>query len=92
MRNKNSVTIGTALTVLITFTFLILFSQLISFGVCYLTGIIAKITIGKFLVDGFALLNITIPLDKIPLLAGTLGWIGSFFKSTINSKNKSSDN
>jgi len=92
MKNKNSMTIETALTVLFTFAFLILFSQLIGFGVCYLMGIIAKITIGKFLVDGFALLNITIPLDKIPLLAGTFGWIGSFFTSTINSKNKSSEN
>lgn len=43
-------------------------------------GWICKLVIGQQLIIGFALLGITLPVDKIPLLAGTLGWIGSYFK------------
>ena len=44
--------------------------------------------IGKYLVEGFALLGLTIPLEKIPLIAGVLGWMASFFVS--NSKSSKS--
>lgn len=53
------------------------------FWIAYFGGWIAKITIGKQLIAGLAMLNIDLPLNKIPLLAATLGWIGGFFK-TIN--------
>lgn len=53
-----------------------------SFWLAYFGGWISKIVIGDYLVKGFGLLGLTIPLDKIPLLAGVLGWIGGFFIST----------
>lgn len=81
-----------ALTVLgvIGVVVLVLFIQpWLSFWLAYFCGWIAKLVIGKYLVAGLALLKFDIPLDKIPLVAGVLGWVGSFFKSTINlNKNK----
>ena len=64
-----------------------LVSPWIWFWVCYFSGWLAKILIGDKLIEGFALLGITLPLEKIPLLAGILGWIGSFFKSSSVSNN-----
>ena len=61
----------------------------LSFWLCYFGGWIAKILIGKHLVAGLACLGITIPLDQIPLLAATLGWIGGFFKTVSASRTKS---
>lgn len=58
------------------------------FWLAYCAGWFAKILIGKYIVAGFGLLGISIPIDKIPLLAGVLGWVGSFFKSFQSSKNK----
>lgn len=59
------------------------------FWISYFNGWVAKLLIGKYLVEGFAYFNINIPIDKIPLIAGCLGWIGGFFKNTINyNKNK----
>ena len=60
---------------------LIFVAPFLTFWLCYFTGWIAKIIIGNYLVAGFSILKIDLPLDKIPLLAGTLGWIGSFFKN-----------
>lgn len=54
----------------------------LSFWLAYFMGWICKLVIGQQLVAGFALLGITLPIDKIPLLAGTLGWIGSYFKTS----------
>ena len=51
------------------------------FWIAYFGGWIAKITIGEYLVAGLGYLGLTVPLDKIPLLAATLGWFGGFFKS-----------
>ena len=52
------------------------------FWLGYFSGWIAKLIIGKYIVAGFALLGITLPLDSIPLFAGVLAWIGSFFKNS----------
>ena len=60
---------------------LIFIAPWVSFWLAYFGGWISKIVIGNYIVKGFALLGITVPLDKIPLLAGVLGWIGGFFKS-----------
>ena len=57
------------------------------FWLCYFSGWIAKITIGKTLVRALELLGIIISKDQLPWLAGALGWIGSFFKN-INFNNK----
>ena len=60
------------------------------FWLAYFSGWIAKLVIGKYLVEGFGLFGLAIPLDKIPLAAGILGWVGSFFKETVKiNQNKS---
>ena len=68
---------------------LIFISPALSFILCYFGGWICKITIGKPLTIALnTLFNTTyfIP-DKLPLMAGALGWISSYFKST-NEKRK----
>lgn len=57
------------------------------FWLAYFGGWIAKITIGKYLIEGLGILGITVPLGKIPLIAGVLGWIGGFFKNISSSSN-----
>jgi len=59
----------------------------VAFWCAYLGGWIAKVTIGKYIVAGFKLFGIAISIDKIPLVAGFLGWFGSFFKRAINDPN-----
>lgn len=59
----------------------------LAFWLAYFGGWIAKIVIGKYLVQGLAMLGLNITLDQIPLLAGVLGWIGGFFKTTITKNN-----
>ena len=67
---------------IVTFFILIIFIlPWICFWFAYFGGWVTKITIGKYIVEGFSLIGITLPLNKIPLLAGTLGWIGGFFKT-----------
>ena len=68
---------------------LLIVSPWISFWLAYLGGWFAKILIGEHLVKGFAMIGIAIPTEKIPLIAGTLGWIGGYFKS-VNYASKSS--
>lgn len=68
--------------------FIVFIAPWISFWLAYFGGWIAKLLIGNYLVEGFALVGITLPIDKIPLLAGTLGWIGGFFKATKLNTNK----
>lgn len=58
----------------------------LAFWASYFVGWISKILIGKQLVTGFALIGIDLPLDKIPLLAGCLGWISCFFIHNNNSQ------
>lgn len=53
------------------------------FWISYFGGWVAKLLIGKYLVEGFTYFNINIPIDKIPLIAGCIGWIGGFFKTSI---------
>ena len=60
----------------------------LTFWLAYFGGWIAKIVIGDYLVKGFALLGLTVPIDKIPLIAGLMGWIGSCLNRVRNS-NKS---
>ena len=67
---------------------LIFIEPFLVFWLCYFSGWIAKITIGKWIIAGFAIFNIPIKLNQIPLLAGILGWIGSFFKNSNIKWNK----
>ena len=75
---KSTMAIGGIIGAIIAAIFII---PWFSFWLSYFGGWIAKIVIGKYLVEGFSFLGITVPLEKIPLIAGVLGWIGSFFKS-----------
>ena len=65
--------------VLIFFIIFFLIEPFLFFWLGYFVGWIAKITIGKVLIEGLNLVHISIALNQIPLLAGTLSWIGSFF-------------
>lgn len=70
----------------------IFIAPFISFWLCYFGGWVAKITIGAKLVEALNMLfNTTyFTKDMIPMVAGALGWIGSYFKTT-NIKSKSND-
>lgn len=65
----------------------------ISFWLHYFGGWIAKIIIGGKLAAALnVLFNTTyFTADMIPMAAGALGWIGSFFKSTTTIKNKNNE-
>lgn len=60
----------------------------LSFWLAYFGGWIAKLVIGDYIVAGLQYFGITITKDTIPLLAGTLGWIGGFFKEIKWNTNK----
>lgn len=75
---------NTILTIIAIIIIYLIIEPFLIFWVSYFVGWLSKIFIGKYIVAGFELLHISFPIDKIPLLAGLLGWIGSFFKSTIN--------
>ena len=56
----------------------------LSFWFGYFCGWLSKITIGKYLVEGFSLVGLTIPLNKVPLLSGVIGWVACFFGSAAS--------
>ena len=87
IKERKEKSIGAIIGIFIIAIILIIFFPLINFWVAYFFGWIVKILIGKYIVAGLAFLNINIPLDKIPLLAGVLSWLGGFFK-TVNIKYK----
>ena len=68
----------------------VLIFPFISFWLCYFGGWMASITIGNTLIDGLNTLFQTtwFTKDMIPLCAGTLGWIGSHFKTISFRKSK----
>ena len=75
----------TGLAILLTFFIiagLIFIAPIVTFGLSYFAGWIAKITIGGFIVEGFSSLGLSVLRDDIPLIAGVIGWIAGFFSST----------
>lgn len=67
------------------------FLPLLNFGIAYFGGWICKITFGPMLCRALnTLFNATFfSPDKLPLMAGALGWIGSYFKTySTTSSNK----
>ena len=75
-------------TVIIVLLFLIVPLFIFAFG--WVAGWLTKIAIGDTLCNA---LNIVFNVsyftpDKLPMIGGALGSIGSFFKATINNKNK----
>lgn len=68
----------------------ILIAPFLSFWLHYFGGWLTKIIIGNKLAAALnVLFNTTyFTADMIPIIAGALGWIGSFFKGTTTIKNK----
>lgn len=88
MKNNNGST-GTLFPMLIVIILLFIFNSAITFGLGYFGGWLAKITIGSKLIEGLNLLFNTDYFDKnmLPMIGGTLSWIGNFFKAyNFNSK------
>lgn len=64
----------------------IIFTPLLSFVLCYFGGWLCKITFGPTLCHALnTLFNVSFfTLEKIPLIAGALGWIGNYFRDKNN--------
>lgn len=56
----------------------------------YISGLILKLTVGGFVVNGLNLiLNTTrFTADKLPIICGALAVVGSFFKSSLSTNSK----
>ena len=68
--------------------FVVILNPFFDFIYGYFIGWLIKITISEYVIAGLSLININIPLDKIPLFFATLLLISSFFKTTNINKNK----
>lgn len=93
MHNRNNSFASTSAgigTIIIAVAIYLIIAPFLIFWLSYVGGIIAQFVIGKVLINGLALIGINIGINQIPLLAGTLGWIASFFKGIgrISSSNK----
>jgi len=69
----------------------IIFKPFLLFWLGYFSGWLAKIVIGKYIVAWFRLFGITLPLESIPLFAGVVAWIASFFTGASSLKKKKED-
>lgn len=78
------------LTWLITFVLLVIISPVLYYFFGWLTGVILQWLIGDTVINGMNyLFNTTrFTTDMLPTICGTLGVIGSFFKSTVSSSSK----
>lgn len=74
--------------IIIASIFLIIFAPFINFWASYFGGWITKLVIGVKLSEALNILfNTTFfTPEKIPMMAGALGFIGGYFKSNINTK------
>lgn len=93
MRDSDYVAEGTgALVALIGVIILIVFAPMISFFLSYFGGWLCKIIFGDTLCTALnTLFNVSFfTPDKLPMIAGALGWIGGYFKTakTDFGKNK----
>lgn len=73
--------------------FFIFIGPWLTFWIGYLGGWVAEVTVGDSLCRGLnTLFNTTyFTKDMLPLMGGALGWIGHYFKSTINTTKKSKE-
>lgn len=78
------------LTWLITLTLLVIVEPVLYYFFGWLTGVILQWLIGDTVINGMNyLFNTTrFTTDMLPTICGTLGVIGSFFKSTVSSSSK----
>ncbi len=88
MYRRNDVTGLEVFGAVILLILIVLVSPFVGFCCGWLTGWIIKVTFGATMVNGLGLLGLNIAKESLPLLCGTLGVIGSFFKNTtVNRKN-----
>ena len=90
---KNSVSdislgLGGGVAIIGFIIFLLFIAPWLNFWLCYFGGWIAKIVIGDYIVQGFAIFGKDISVDQIPLISGFLGWFGAFFKNAQTLRNK----
>ena len=78
------------LGVLIALIVTIIITPILCFLGGYISGLILKLTVGGFVVNGLNLiLNTTrFTADKLPIICGALAVVGSFFKSYLRTKSK----
>ena len=78
------------LTWIITLILLVILGPVLNYFFGWLTGVILQWLIGDTVVNGMNyLFNTTrFTTDMLPTICGTLGVIGSFFKSTTSSSSK----
>lgn len=71
------------LGVIVMAVLLVVFAPMLSFVCCYFGGWLCKITFGPTLCNALnTLFNVSFfTPEKIPLMAGALGWIGNYFRS-----------
>ena len=69
-----------AITTILGIILSILISPILSFWICYFGGWVASKIIGFKIVNGLAIFGILIPICKIPLLTGVLGFASAFLK------------
>lgn len=78
------------LTALIIFVLLVIVGPVLYYFGGWLTGVILQWLIGDTVINGMNyLFNTTrFTMDMLPTICGTLGMIGSFFKSSSSSSSK----
>ena len=78
------------LTWIITLVLLVILGPVLNYFFGWLTGVILQWLIGDTVINGMNyLFNTTrFTTDMLPTICGTLGVIGSFFKSTTSSSSK----
>ena len=60
---------------------LYLVAPLIYFGFGYVTGLVIKFTIGRWVIEGLSIVGVYITMQQIPILCGVLSLISMFFSS-----------
>jgi hypothetical protein len=78
---------GGCLTWLITLALLLIFGPVLYYFCGWLTGLLLQMWIGDTVINGMNYLFNTnrFTVDMLPTICGTLGVIGSFFKSSSTS-------
>lgn len=78
------------LGMLIMLIVVLIVSPILCFLGGYISGLILKLTVGGFVVNGLNLmLNTTrFTADKLPIICGALAVVGSFFKSSLSTNSK----
>jgi hypothetical protein len=82
MTNEDKSTdIAVGCLTLIGLVFLMFITPFLNFALGVIIGWIIKVTIGNLFIKGIGMIGITLAKADIPIFCGTLGIIGSFFKT-----------